>query len=100
MKLFTHTRTVAGSICQVGAWMEDSGALEDDEMYAALLNRLNRYYYDFRGIRVTRKTPAEIGGVFESFGTYAIEAYANKRGLLSRIWQRIMRSAPVVDQEV
>ena len=100
MKLFTHTRTVAGSICQVGAWMEDSGALGDDEMYATLLNRLNRYYYNFRGIRVTRKTPAEIGGVFESFGTYAITAYANKRGLLSRIRQRIMRSAPITEQEV
>ena len=99
MKLFTHTRTVAGSICHVGAWMEDSGALEDDEMYAALLNRLNRYYYNFRGIRVTRKTPAEIGGVFESFGTYAIKAYANKRGLLSRIKQRLCADAPITDME-
>lgn len=97
MKLFS--RTVAGKTHHVSAWMEDKG-LPEDVMYAELLNALNRYYYNFRGIRVTRKTPAEIGGVFESFGTYAITAYANKRGLLSRIWQRIMRSAPIIEQEV
>ena len=96
MKLFS--RTVAGKTHYVSAWMEDKG-LPEDVMYAELLNALNRRYYDFRGIRVVRKTPAEIGGVFESFGTYAIKAYANKRGLLSRIKQSLCADAPITDKE-
>ena len=96
MKLFS--RTVAGTTHPVGAWMVDKG-LPEDVMYAELLNMLNRRYYYFRGIRVVRKTPAEIGGVFESFGTYGIKAYANKRGWLSRIKQRLCAGAPITDKE-